>query len=220
MRFRFHKFRPDNSAKTQIDPIETTERDFHDAAQNATEEDPLIQGSMSEDPVGDTQKAFITLLFNKYRGSLHRYLTTLLGSNDDAAELVQETYFRLLRHGCMVEVEAQARAYLFQTATNLARDLHRRAMTHRSRDHVPLDDSIEAEGFEPEREVTWNQALATVKESIKELPRRTRQVYLLSRFGNLTYPQIAARLGISTRTVERKMVEAIDHLSARLGDAL
>lgn len=81
------------------------------------------------DPVVQSQQAYVTLLFNRYRGALHRYLARLV-SVDDAAELVQETYFRLLRHGQMVQLEAMARSFLFQTATNLARDLRRRRSTH------------------------------------------------------------------------------------------
>ena len=46
----------------------------------------------------DADRAYVTLLFNKYRVALQRYLSRLVPA-EDAAELVQETYFRLLRHG-------------------------------------------------------------------------------------------------------------------------
>jgi DNA-directed RNA polymerase specialized sigma24 family protein len=44
----------------------------------------------------------------------------------------------------------------------------------------------------------------------------TRRIFLLSRFRGKTYPQIALLLGVSTRTVERKMSEAMQILAARL----
>jgi DNA-directed RNA polymerase specialized sigma24 family protein len=48
----------------------------------------------------------------------------------------------------------------------------------------------------------------------------TRRIFLLSRFRGKTYPQIATLLGVSTRTVERKMNEAMELLARRLGERL
>ncbi len=173
------------------------------------------------DPVADTQNAYVTLLFNKYRGSLLRYLQKLVASPEDAAELVQESYFRLLRQGNTIQLEAMARAYLFQTATNLARDHLRRRITRHADQHVALDETeIDERLRDPEHEVVWRQAVLAIETGIQELPEITRHVFVLSRFRHLSYPEIALRLGISMRTVQRRMAEAIAHLSRRVGGAL
>ena len=49
-------------------------------------------------PADPSHRAYVTMLFNRHRVSLQRYLMRLVPP-DDAAELVQESYYRLLRHG-------------------------------------------------------------------------------------------------------------------------
>lgn len=170
----------------------------------------------SPDPAEQSQQAYITLLFNKYRGALHRYLSRLVPF-DDAAELVQETYFRLLRHGQMVQLEAMARSFLFQTATNLARDFRRRRNVRRADDHVELDEETNAgEDFDPGEHLTAEQVLGALERAIVGLPRDTRTVFLLNRFRDMSYPAIAEAMNLSPRTVARKMAEAMAKLSSVL----
>jgi RNA polymerase sigma-70 factor (ECF subfamily) len=173
------------------------------------------------EPLAEPGRRFLATLFHKYRASLYRYVSGLVSSPDDAAELVQESYVRLLQHENVAQLEAVSRTYLFRIATNLARDHFRRRTTRRTGAHFDVDDvEIADERAGPEHDVVWEQTIDSIKQGIKELPPVTRRVFLLSRFRNKTYPQIAALLGISTRTVERKMCEAMDSLAARLGERI
>src|ERR1700722_13772963 len=150
------------------------------------------QGS---DPTEQSQQAYITLLFNKHRGAPHRYLSRLVPI-DDAAELVQETYFRLLRHGQMVQLEAMARSFLFQTATNLARDFRRRRGVRRADQHVELDEETSGEDFDPGEHLSAEQILGALERAIIGMPRETRTVFLLSRFRDMSYPEIAQLMNL------------------------
>ena len=183
---------------------------------------PATEGvsEVADDPVVQSQKAYVTLLFNKYRGALHRYLTRLVHA-EDAAELVQETYFRLLRQGETVQLEAMARSFLFHTATNLARDLRRRRLSRRADQHESFDEQeVIAENPGPDAHLAGEQTLAVVELAIAALPHDTRTVFLLHRFRDLSYPQIAQVMNLSARTVARKMAEAVERLSAALGQIL
>jgi len=169
------------------------------------------------DPVAQSQAAYATLLFNRYRASLHRYLARFVPA-DEADELVQETYFRLLRHGETVQLEALARAFLFRTATNLVRDHHRRKQVRRSDLHVPLDDHDPGEEhLGPEEQLLGRQLLDIVEETIAGMPAETRSVFLMSRFRDMSYPEIAHALNLSARTVTRKMAEAMEMLGTAVG---
>jgi RNA polymerase sigma factor (sigma-70 family) len=174
------------------------------------------------DAVSETQRTYLTALFLKYRGPLQRYLGGLVCSSDDAAELVQESYFRLMRHAEMTHVESIARSYLFQTATNLARDYHRRRAARRARMHVPIDDEATGVSDEltPEGTLIWEQSLSQLKAGLRDMPSQLRDVFMLSRFRQKTYPEIATMLGVSTRTVERRMCDAMAFLSKRIGAVL
>jgi RNA polymerase sigma-70 factor (ECF subfamily) len=174
-----------------------------------------------QETVDHNAKLFLSTLFSKYRGSLFKYLRSLVPSSEDAAELVQESYARLLRQSSVSRLEAVARAYLFQTATNLARDHFRRRHSRSLDSHDNIDDvPVVDQARNPEEDLEWTQAIEVIKDGIKHLPPTTRKVFLLSRFRSRTYPEIAALLGMSTRTVERKMSEAMAALNERLTQEL
>ena len=175
-----------------------------------------LDGPDAADPVtaDPSHRAYVTMLFNRHRVSLQRYLMRLVPP-DDAAELVQESYYRLLRHGEMVKIDAMARSFLFQTATNLARDHYRRRASHRAAQHVPIDDEeIIEDHLGPDEQLAGEQTRVLLERAIADLPHDTRTVFLLHRFRDLTYPQIAQTMNLSARTVARKMAEALERLSA------
>jgi RNA polymerase sigma factor (sigma-70 family) len=113
-----------------------------------------------------------------------------------------------------------ARSFLFQTATNLARDHYRRRASHRAALHVPIEDEEIIEDHQgPEAHLAGEQTRALLERAIADLPQDTRTVFLLHRFRDLTYPQIAQIMSLSGRTVARKMAEAIERLSAAMSEA-
>jgi RNA polymerase sigma factor (sigma-70 family) len=180
-----------------------------------------LDGPDAADPLppGAAHRAYVTMLFNRHRLSLQRYLMRLVPP-DDAVELVQESYYRLLRHGEMVKIDAMARSFLFQTATNLARDHYRRRASHRAALHVPIEDEEIIEDHSgPDEHLAGEQTRALLERAIADLPEDTRTVFLLHRFRDLTYPQIAQIMSLSGRTVARKMAEAIERLSAAMSEA-
>lgn len=183
---------------------------------------PLVPATeVGPDPVADTQRVLFTLLFNKYRGALLSHVTRLVRSSDDAAELVQETYLRVMKQAPMAEFDTVARAYLFQTATNLARDHFRR---QRWRTHEPLESVPEPEAprasSSPEDLAIRSEAMEALFAELHNMPETTRDVFIRARFDGCSYSEIARDLGTSVRTVERRMSEALGLLSARLEDLL
>ncbi len=168
---------------------------------------------LTDIPVAQAHSEYVATLFERYRASLHRYLARLMRT-DDVGELVQEAYFRLLRHGGTVRLDAMARSFLFHTATNLARDHRRRSLTHRTQQHVPIDDEEIAEDhLGPEQRLVAEQTLASLERAIADLPADTRTVFLLHRFRELSYVQIGKIMNLSTRSVARKMADALERLT-------
>lgn len=176
---------------------------------------------LGPDPVADTQRMLLALIFNKYRGALLSHLTRLVRSPEDAAELVQETFLRVMNHAQKMEFESIARAYLFQTATNLARDHFRR---QRWRAHEPLENIPEPETprpcSSPEELALWGEAIEALGAELRGMPEATRAVFTRARLDNQSYADISRELGISVRTVERRMSEAMSLLGARLEEFL
>lgn len=171
----------------------------------------------STDPLSDQEKAYLTLLFNKYRGPLYRYLSGLVRSADDVPELVQETYFRIMRHAETLRLERTARSYLFQTATNVAREYYRRRARRHADRHVDIQEAeLVSDGSVPEQAVVWEEVLGRLKMELRDMPQHLKEVLVLHRFHHQTYLEIARTLGVSTRTIERRLSQAMEFLAARM----
>lgn len=182
---------------------------------------PNTREESAADPTDEAQRAYLTLLFNKYRGALLRHVGRLTPSREDAADIVQDTYMRVMNRVSVSRFDAETRSYLFQTATNLARDHYRRQSF---RAHAPLEevpeDSLRAAEPDPEQNLAARQLQRCLRDAIHALPAATRDVFLLARGEDLPYEEIAARLGIGRRTVERRMAEAMAGLVNRLRRSL
>jgi RNA polymerase sigma-70 factor, ECF subfamily len=173
------------------------------------------------DPTVDSQRAFLTLLYSKYRGALFRYVNGIITSREEAEELVQETYLRVMRRSQVTNFEFSARNYLFETATNLARD-HIRRRRHRRHDSLneTRDDVPDTAQREPDHQLAWDQAIAALHSGVADMPPLTREIFVMGRLREMKYTEIARALDIGVRTVERKMSEALALLADRVVGAL
>jgi RNA polymerase sigma factor (sigma-70 family) len=159
--------------------------------------------------VEDPRIAFLTGVFVRFQRSLLRYLGDLLRRREDAEDIAQETYVRLVRAGSLAHSELHVRALMFKVATNLAYDRFRQRRSRGQHDDGELAE-LPDETPAVERLVAMEQAVAIVERTLLALPPRCRQVFLLRTSHEWSYDAIAARLCISKRTVEREMQAALD----------
>jgi RNA polymerase sigma-70 factor (ECF subfamily) len=160
------------------------------------------------------QRDLVARMFERFRLPLLRYLTDLLSRRDEAEDLVQETYLRLMQ---VESIETgRVRALIFKVATNLAYDRFRQRRARGPHGDDSALDNLPAHGPAPERIVAFEQGVEIVKRALLELKPRCRHVFLLRTSAELGYDEIAARLGISKRTVEREMQHALEVCQRRL----
>lgn len=157
--------------------------------------------------------------FRRYHGRLMSFLRRRMRSEEDAADVAQETYTRLLQsyeHDLLPET---AVTLIFRIATNVANDFSRRRKSHHATDHCSVDLVPLASG-EPslERRLHAQQQLERLYEAIESLAPRCQQVFLLNRVDHMTYPEIARHCGISTSMVEKHITKALAILREKVGD--
>jgi RNA polymerase sigma factor (sigma-70 family) len=174
-------------------------------------------------PLTAAESAYARELFESYRLSLYRYLKGLLRSREDASEILQETYLRLLRQPVFDHVQQNARAYLFQTATNLVRDRYRKRVRdgRLPESQALLEHELDAPDLTswPDLVLQGEQVSEIIMAALEELDSEVRLALLLHRFRDLTHRQIAESMGVSERTVERYIKESLAHIAARLEQA-
>lgn len=125
----------------------------------------------------------------------------------DAEDIVQESFLRLSKYS-VADRSRHPRALLMRIASNLTLDAHRRDSARGKGNHVHIDDVDPASApgllYPADQE-----ALISLKRAILGLPDHLRETFLLARFTPMTNAEIAARLGISTKTVEWRIKKSV-----------
>lgn len=140
-----------------------------------------------------------------------------LHDHAEAEDLTQEVLLRLSVHAADLRGDEPG-PYVFQMAANLLRDRARKNMV-RARYQVGLGaiEAADIEQRDPDRVVEARQSLATVLAALRELPERTRSIFILFRLEQLKQREIADMYGLSVRAVEKHIVKASLRLRAKLG---
>ena len=139
--------------------------------------------------------------------------TRRLRNRQQAEDLAHDTFVRVLesRSG---DVE-QPRAYLHQTARNIAVDAYRR---EDRREALALDafDQRSPHNGDPEHFMHAIQLADSIERALAELPLNCRKIFIWQKIEGLTQQEIAVRLGLSKNMVEKYMIRTLRHLRDRL----
>ncbi|TBU76010.1 sigma-70 family RNA polymerase sigma factor [Phytopseudomonas daroniae] len=161
---------------------------------------------MSSAPPPSTSQS-IDSLYRDHHGWLHGWLRKRLGDREQAADIAQDTFLRLLLSGRLPSID-EGRSYLAQIARNLVIDQWRRQRIEQA-----YLDSIghlsEPESPSLETRAMVIETLLQIDAMLDAMPGKVREAFLLSQFEGLTYPQIAERLQISVSSVQKYMLRAI-----------
>jgi RNA polymerase sigma factor (sigma-70 family) len=171
------------------------------------------------DPLKVDDQIFFARAYREHYPALLSFVRRRVGSDSEAADIAQETYLRVLRYRNEQDVAA-LKALLFQIALNLLTDRARLARTEHRAETIPLEDELPVIADDPSqyRQVAGSQDLQRALAAVEKLPRKCREVFVLRRLQGMNHQQIAERLGISVKAVERHMTRAIHECRKKVGE--
>lgn len=161
----------------------------------------------------------LRLLFEQHNQSLVRLVAMKLGSENEARDVVQEAYGRILKleDG---KVVSHLRAYLFRTASNIATDRLRERARHPEAVDLDPDDlhagTAASYASYVEQEIDAEQKLELIRQIIAELPPKCRMAFLLFRIEGHSYGEVADRLGVSESMIRKYVLRAVRYCYSRL----
>ncbi len=137
--------------------------------------------------------------------SLMQYLRSNWRNAGDLADIRQDIYVRVFE-AAKEQIPRPAKPFVFAVARNLLIDRYRRARI------VPIEGMPDLEDFDiaadepgPDRTVAARDELRRVQEALDELPPRCRQAVILRQVEGLSRREIAARMGITEKTVKNHL---------------
>jgi RNA polymerase sigma-70 factor (ECF subfamily) len=167
----------------------------------------------------ESTAAAVSLLFREHNAMLMGYLTARLRSEQEAKEVAQEAYVRLLK---LQEpgTPSSLRGYLFKTATNIAIDrLRHRSVQHRWEEQPELFEDSSAtrgESNDPAKLLLAREQADQLLGYLQELPIKCQHVINLHRLEGLPQHAVAVRLRISERMVRRYVTYTMVYCHLRL----
>lgn len=147
---------------------------------------------------------------------LWAYLWRVTGDRHAADDLLQETYYRLLRTKTPFEGDAHRRNALFHIATNLARDARRRHLVRASAEGASPIDAATIE--DPRRPQAGAEQRTDLTRAMARLSPRERALVWLAYAHGSSHQEIAQTIGVKTASVKLLLFRARRKLAGWLSD--
>ena len=168
---------------------------------------------MSAEETADLGEEMMT-----YQEDVFRICLGFSRNPQDAEDLSQEVYLKALRKLGTVHEPGALRAWLLRVARNTCLDHQKKGRLFRLfKRSVTRDDARENPTQEGHANI--RERLAKLKEAVRHLPGKQREVFVLREYGYLSYAELAETLGLKQGTVMSRLNRArkaiLDHMKER-----
>ncbi len=168
----------------------------------------LPTGSYSQEEL-----SWFRAIFDDYYESIRSFAYYKTGSVDLADDVVQEVFLKLWNIRSSVRNDT-VKTLLYTIATNLIKNhfKHQRVVYN-----FQVSKSTQDEAESADANVRMDDMNRQLQDALASIPDAAREVFLMNRIDGFTYSEIAQRLNLSVKTVEKRMSEAIRLLRNKVG---
>ncbi len=153
------------------------------------------------------QKAFF-----EYAKDLKRFLFFKFKDMETAEDILQESFLKLWKN-CEKVTYSKVKSYLFTIANNAFLDVkkHEKVVRDYNKSYVEQNKTVS-----PEFLIIEKEFYTKVERAIASLPPKQREVFIMSKIEKLKYKEIAQKLDISVKAVEKRMHQALKSFKERI----
>ncbi len=151
-------------------------------------------------------------LFDEWFDPVRSYIYYRSGDAELSTDIAQETFLRLWEKQLAPE-PGKEKGLLFKIAHDLFVSTYRKqqvAGRYEKQMRFSLSETVQDDSLE------YNELKQRYEKALCQMPEKQRVVFLMSRAEELKYQEIAERLGLSVKAVEKRMNLALTYLKNRL----
>ena len=164
-------------------------------------------------------KAAFEMLFKSHYSQLCAYANRFIDDLDECEEIVQEVFFQIWQKQSDFNILTSFKSYLFRAVHNSCLNyIKHKNIQQKHVEHSLNQQSENLYEFTDSMEISELQN--QIRTSIDKLPTERKKIFLMIRFDNLKYAEVAEKLSISIKTVENQMGSALKFLRNELKDYL
>ncbi|WP_430814212.1 RNA polymerase sigma factor [Carboxylicivirga sp. RSCT41] len=157
-------------------------------------------------------------LFSRYSTSLFYYAAKFV-SADEARDVVQEVFLALWQQREKISINTSLSSYLFGVTRNKCLKVLRQH--HGDADHLAIKEAEYYQSNADTIDSLIEQELSDkYQDAMRKLPPKCLEVFLMSRQEEMKNKEIAAKLGISEKAVEKHISKALKHFRSELKEYL
>ncbi len=173
-------------------------------------EQEIIRSIRDGDPMAFRQ------VFDACYESLCHYAFTIVRDADEAEDTVQSMFLKIWEKRSDLDIKQSIRSYLFRSVYNQCMNhIEHNTVKEKHRNHMTVDMSATVAP-----QVFVDELENKVREAIDMLPPQCRTIFLMSRYEEMRYSEIAAKLNISVNTIQNQVCKALKILRDTLKDVI
>ncbi|MBI4751872.1 MAG: sigma-70 family RNA polymerase sigma factor [Acidobacteria bacterium] len=160
------------------------------------------------------------ILVRRWERPIYSLAVRMLGRDEDAYDICQETFLSAFRNLNSFRGEAKFSSWLYRIAINCC---HSRLRKHSEKSNTSIDEQVEEYGLEPSDhrvdlhdELYRREAADLVRKALAALPPEMRQVIVMKEYEGLKFHEIADILGIPVSTVKTRLYTGLTYMRKRL----
>ena len=162
--------------------------------------------------MGVCEKEIFKKVYHQWNTPLQRFLQSKGMDINTSADLTQETFMRLWKNCAKVTVE-KSKSFLFTAANNLFIDEYRKSKTQLKIKQASQKQITHEDG---QYQVEMKEFQQHLEDAINTMTPASKEVFVMSRFNEMSYQEIADALSLSKKSVEKRMTKALKHLSKKI----
>ncbi len=163
----------------------------------------------------DDQLAFAEL-YDRYKGALYVHAFNLLRDKEESRDVLQQVFATFWTKRKEMVLHSQPLGYLYTAVRNRIYNVIAHKQVE-SKYIASLAEYASSWDGDTDHLVRRNQLMQIINKEIEQLPEKMREVFELSRKGNLSHKEIAELLNISEKTVKNQVNNALKILRVKLG---
>ena len=155
-------------------------------------------------------------LFDKYFDTIRSFIFYRCGDTDAASDMAQDVFMKVWEKREQLD-SFNIKSLLYKIANDMVISNYRKSSTR-----MDYENSMTIQNdspLSPEEELNFEELTSTYAKALEKMPETQRVVFLMSRNDELKYHEIADRLQLSVKSVEKKMTLALKYLRQALGQS-
>lgn len=163
-------------------------------------------------------KTYFEEIYVKYSKVLYFFAVRIIKDTDAAEDIVQDVYAECWIRREAIDISLPVKPYLYKLTYNRCLDFLKSSANKNIliSDQPSVLDNILYSTFTQDDQMHLNEIKSEITQSINSLPSRCKEIFLLSRHKNLKNREIAEKLDISIKTVEKQISKALQEIRTNL----